>query len=60
LDLPFDDEEITLSEINSQYRQGKEPDSIFELREYKEKFKEDIRKQIQGLGLQLAKNIIQE
>jgi hypothetical protein len=55
LDLPFDDEEIPLSEINSQYRQGKEPETVFEMEEYKEKFKEDIRKQIQDLGLHLAK-----
>jgi hypothetical protein len=54
LDLPFDDEKIALSEINSQYRQGKEPETVFEMEEYKEKFKEDIRKQIQGLGLRLA------
>jgi hypothetical protein len=54
LDIAFDDEEIALNEINSQYRQGKEPETIFEMKEYKEKFKEDIRKQIQELGLRLA------
>jgi hypothetical protein len=54
LDIPFDDEEIALSEINSQYRQGKEPETVFETKEYKEKFKEDVRKQIQSLGLRLA------
>jgi hypothetical protein len=54
LDLPFDDEEIALSDINSQYRKGKEPETVFEKEEYKEKFKEDIGKQIQSLGLRLA------
>jgi hypothetical protein len=58
LDLPFDDEEIALSEINSQYRKGKEPETVFEMKEYKEKFKEDIQKQIQSLGLRLAEKIV--
>jgi hypothetical protein len=60
LDLPFDDEEVALSEVSSQYREGKEPETVFETEEYKEKFKENIQKQIQGLGLSLAKNIIQD
>jgi hypothetical protein len=54
LDLPFNDEEIALSEINSQYRKGGEPETVFETKEYQEKFKEDIRKQIRGLGLRPA------
>jgi hypothetical protein len=58
LDLPFDDEEIALGEINSQYRQGKEPETVFEMAEYKEKFKEDIQKQIRGLGLRLAGSVL--
>jgi hypothetical protein len=60
LDLPFNDEEVALSEVNSQYREGREPETVFEMKEYKEKFKEDIQRQIQGLGLSLARNIIQD
>jgi hypothetical protein len=55
LDLPFDDEEIALNEINSRYRRGKEPETVFEMEEYREKFKKDIQKQIQSLGLRLSK-----
>ena len=58
LDLPFNDEEIPLSEINSQYRKGFEPESILKTVEYQEKFKKDIQKQLQNLGLQYAKKHI--
>jgi hypothetical protein len=57
LDIPFLDEEIPLTEIDSQYRQGKEPETVFETAEYKKKFKEDIQKQIHGLGFRLAGSI---
>ena len=58
LDLPFNDEEIPLSEINSQYRKGFEPESILKTVEYQEKVKKDIQKQLQNLGLQYAKKHI--
>jgi hypothetical protein len=54
MDIPFDDEDVAIGEINLQYRRGKEPETVFETEEYKEKFKEDIRKQIQSLGLRIT------
>jgi hypothetical protein len=58
-DLPFNHEEIALSEIDSQYRKGKEPENMFETTEYKEKFKRDIQNQISMLGFELCGNLLQ-
>jgi hypothetical protein len=51
LDFPFEDKSEEVNGFYAEYKLGKEPSDFLTTQEYKEKFRNDIRKQIQGLGL---------
>lgn len=55
--------EVLALDVNgfyAEYRPGMASSDFSTTQEYKEKFKEDIRKQTQGLGLRLAENRIRD
>ncbi|MDR1897191.1 MAG: hypothetical protein LBR10_10420, partial [Prevotellaceae bacterium] len=54
MDVPFEDEPEEIKGFYAEYKLGKEPADFSTTQEYKEKFKEDIAKQIQSLGLKLS------
>jgi hypothetical protein len=54
IDFSFEDESEETPGLYAEYKLGKEPPDFSTTQEYKEKFKEDISKQIQELGLTLS------
>jgi hypothetical protein len=54
LDFPFEDEIEEANGFYAEYKLGKDPLDFSTTQEYKEKFKEDIAKQIRELGLTLS------